>query len=203
MSRPCQAQEFCPNRAVPAAWRRWLYYSQSLTRRLEDLTQQPITVQLLQQATGRLLSDETGLLVSSQHHFKTQSKCRTSHILANKNPRAQAHIREVYLTAGSIPLVVARTVWLKNSGTQHILAQLGCRPLGELLFNPDHQSSSKVIFVQRQIMQLKPGFPLHALAQSAQTRRTLQPYWARKTLYQFYDEPLIVTEIFLPIVKQF
>ena len=201
MSHPCQVQESCLNRAVPAAWRHWLYYSKSLTRRLEDLTQQPITVRLLQQAMGHLLSDEIGLLGSSQHHLKTLSKYRARHIGSNKSTGAQAHIREVCLTAGSTPLVVARTVWPKNSSAQQLLAQLGSRPLGELLFNSNPESSSSAVFVQRQIMLLKPGCPLYALAQSAQTLRKLPSYWARKTLYRFYDQPLIVTEIYLPIVK--
>jgi chorismate--pyruvate lyase len=201
MSKPCQVQESCLKRYIPAAWRRWLYYSQSLTRRLEDRTQQPIAIELLQQAQGRLLTDEIALLSSSQHRTKAISKHRPNRIWANKSAGSEAHIREVCLTAGDTPLVVARTVWPKNSSAQQLLAQLGSRPLGKLLFNSDPNSSSTAVFVQRQIILLKPGCPLYALAQSAQTRRKLQSYWARKTLYRFYDQPLIVTEIFLPIVK--
>ena len=201
MSYPCQVQESCLNRFIPAAWRRWLYYSHSLTRRLEDRTQQSITIELLQQSQGRLLTDEIALLSSSQNRTKPNFKHRPTRIGANKRTGAEGHIREVCLTADDTPLVVARTVWPKNASAQYLLEQLGSRPLGELLFNPDANCSSPAVFVQRQIILLKPGCPLYALAQSAQTRRKLHSFWARKTLYQFYDEPLIVTEIFLPIVK--
>ena len=201
MLHPCEAQESCLNLSIPAAWRRWLYYSQSLTQRLEDRTQQPITIEILQQAQGRLFSDEIALLSSSQHRTKAISKHCPNRIGANKRTGAEAHIREVCLTAGDTPLIVARTVWPKNSSAQYLLGQLGSRPLGELLFNPDPNSPSNAVFAQRHIMLLTPRSPLYALAQSVQTRRKLQSYWARKTLYQFYDEPLIVTEIFFPIVK--
>lgn len=197
----CQAQESCLNVSIPAAWRRWLYYSQSLTRRLEDRTQQPITIKLLKQSPGRLLTDEIALFSVSQHRTKAISKHCPNRIFSNKSNGTKAHIREVCLTTGATPLVVARTVWPKNSSAQYLLGQLGSRPLGELLFNPDPHSSTNPVFVQRHMMLVTPRSPLYALAQSVQTRRKLQSYWARKTLYQFYDEPLIVTEIFLPIVK--
>jgi chorismate--pyruvate lyase len=166
---------------VPHAWRRWLNYPDSLTRRLEKLTQQPIKVKVLQQALGPLLPDEKRMLRHPLHRH--------------------ANLREVCLMAGSTPLVVARTVWPQNAPATPLLAQLGNRPLGELLFKPSSQQPSAVLFQYREYSHIQPNSKLYALAQSAQTRRQLHSLWARKTLYQFYDQPLVVTEIFLPFIK--
>ncbi len=98
--------------------------------------------------------------------------------------RQRGRVREVMLGAGGRALLAARTVHAsRRLGAHPALASLGSRPLGALLF-----AGGKPRWMRREYaglaLRLAPG------------RR--QRCWARRTVYLYERQRLLVTEVFLP-----
>lgn len=105
-------------------------------------------------------------------------------LLATRKLRGQ--VREVMLRVGERGLLVARTVHVARRLRAHaVLATLGKRPLGELLF-----ARGKPRRRQREYAQVRLKFRVGA------GRRC----WARRTVYVFERQPLLVTEVFLRVM---
>ncbi len=102
--------------------------------------------------------------------------------------KARGQVREVVLRVGECRLLVARTVYVSRQLRAHAaLATLGNRPLGELLF-----ASGKPRRRQRQYARMKLRLEVRLVA-------VREPRcWARRTVYLFARQRLLVTEIFLP-----
>lgn len=109
-------------------------------------------------------------------------------------PDASAWIREVELHCGTTPWVFARTLIPVTSmtGDTRRLADLGNRPLGEVLFSDPKARRGRV-----EVAEL---LPLHALFSAASAHLEAAPHhlWARRTLYYKEGRPLLVNEVFLP-----
>lgn len=100
--------------------------------------------------------------------------------------KLRGRVREVVLRAGERSLLVARTVHVARPLRSHAaLTSLGSRPLGALLF-----AGGKPHRVRREYGQV-------SLRLGAGRR---QRCWARRTVYVFERQRLLVTEIFLPVV---
>lgn len=163
---------------LPAAVRPWITLSTSMTARLRDAVQSEVRVELLRHGPGTLHPDERGFFDGS--------------------PR-QGHVREVCLHGAGRPLLAARTVHVSPSLAQgSAFADLGTRPLGELLF----EAGTAPRWSRREIARVGAGSPLAGLVARC---ASVAPHscWGRRTLFELLGEPLLVTEIFLPPVPDF
>lgn len=111
--------------------------------------------------------------------------------------RRHAITREVFLHCGEIPVVFARSVFPAAGlrGPWRFLRGLGCRPLGEELFQRPG-IGRRIIGIAG----LRPGHPLYGKAWSAATGPA--KLWARRSLFVSNDVPLLLTEVFLPAVLE-
>ncbi|TWH76255.1 chorismate lyase [Azomonas agilis] len=145
----------------------WLLDEGSLTQRLIKLSKSCFKVDLLHQGWDALRTDE----------------CQA---LGIQN-QASGWIREVFLCGQGQPWVFARSVASHESliTTNMDLASLGCRPLGELLFQTQG--------FQRGPLELC-HYPKSWLPESVQT----QGLWARRSCFTQGSLKILVAEIFLP-----
>jgi len=158
---------------LPPRVRDWVALQTSMTERLGQVAQSPVTVEVLQQAHAPLHDDEHRLFPPGAGH---------------------AVVREVCLSAGGQPLLIARSAFTSRRLQTHpTIVGLGTRPLGSLLF----AGGKPCPFTARECARISPDMPLFALVR--RRHRGVQPhYWGRRTLFRLFDEPLLVTEIFLP-----
>lgn len=104
-----------------------------------------------------------------------------------------AFIREAWLKSGAKRLVYARTVIPQTTlaRADGRLARLGARPLGEILFAEGARRSTL------RYARLPPGADLGRLPQDKGQDMAEAP-WARQSLFHLRDEPLLISEVFLP-----
>lgn len=158
---------------IPVRVRDWVALETSMTARIGQVVGRPIDVEVLRQVNGRLYPDET--------HFFTP-------------PTARAVVREVCLSADGQPYLIARTTLTSHKLQTHpTIVELGNKALGSLLFAGPRPCP----YTARDFARLRHGHPLFDLVRSRDTA-VQQAYWARRTLFWLFDEPLLVTEIFLP-----
>lgn len=153
----------------------WLREPGSLTRRLRKLCGSHFRVVLLRQDWARPFADESRILGMS--------------------PGRRAVIREVALQFDDKPLVLARSVipaaTLRGAG-QNIM-QLGCRPLGEILFADPHLRRSSAEWSRPDAAFWKSDFRELAAADPAGYS------YGRRSLYTLsQNHSLLVAEFFLP-----
>lgn len=158
---------------LPASLRHWLFETGSLTRKLRGHCRQGFGLELLGQSRRSLMRDEgTALGIAARH---------------------LAIVRQVRLFCDGQPMVFARSVIPLNSltGDARRLDGLGARPLADLLFSDRRTQRTAMEFTR-----LKKSHRLYKLAASALDIGH-EP-WARRTLFRFADQPLLVCEVFSP-----
>lgn len=145
-----------------------------MTARLRAVFGSGFGVRLLRQAWGRPFRGEAEALDLPTH----------SHAL----------IREVMLHCNGHPLVLARTVIPKQAlrGAQCRLAQLGDRPLGELLFAYRGLRRQELEFARVPLTDWR--------APIADETGMVGDVWGRRCLYLLASGRLLVCEFFLPAV---
>ncbi len=159
---------------VPARVRDWIGLRSSMTARIHAVADTRIDVEVLRQATGRLHDDERPFFTDQPGRYGT--------------------VREVCLSADGVPLLMARTVLTSRRLRDHpTIRELGNHALGSLLFAGGKASP----WTAREMIHLDAHSPLFALVRRRH-RGVQARYWARRTLFWLFDEPLLVTEIFLP-----
>ncbi|MCF8005953.1 MAG: chorismate lyase [Methylovulum sp.] len=156
---------------IPKAVQTWIYESGSLTQRLRQEFGQDLAVKVLWQANGKPLLTENRVLQHSSAEL--------------------AWIREVQLHHQGRPLLLARTIMPRRTlAIAHgQLTKLGNRPLGEIIFAYAHvaRQALDVSYVMPNVWQ--PDIAL--LAHHA-------PVWGRRTVYIIEQQPLLVSEFFMP-----
>jgi chorismate--pyruvate lyase len=158
---------------LPSQLSSWLLETGSLTQRLRAKYGSGFAVQLLFQGWQPAYIDECQLL--------SCSSARRYHLL-----------REVILTYNQQALVLARTVLPAQTLNiaQRKLANLGNRPLGEVLFAyPDLKLG------QRQFSLAEPRVWSNDLRALCNIEQAI---WGRRTVYAIHQQPLLVAEFFLP-----
>jgi chorismate--pyruvate lyase len=159
------------------AWRHWLTHRGSLTKRLQQSCP-AFRVARLKQSLGQPNQDE----------------CATLGLIHGR----LAMLRDVLLLNRDTPLVFAHSViplaGLAGPWTQ--LAGLGNRPLGAALFSNPR--------IQRQALAYRHLDHRHALYRAAAVHLDLPPrsLWARRSLFALQNQPILVTEVFLPATLQ-
>jgi chorismate--pyruvate lyase len=152
----------------------WLFDPGSLTQRLRALCGNRFRVHVLSQHWSRPRYDEARAL-----------QLRLD---------AWAWTREVQLLCGDQPWVFARTLIPARTlnGWGRRLTRLGNKPLGAVLF-ADFR-------VQRGPVEVARISATHRLHQRAFAGFTEPPdaIWGRRSVFKRADEPLLVSEIFLP-----
>ena len=154
----------------------WLLEPDSLTKRLQQACGSAFNVRVLQQAWALPRASEVALLGL---------------------PQAQeAEIREVELCQGDQVWVSARSVFPKATlrGENASLQALESRPLGDILYSD--------ATMERSEFELARLGPQHADYKRAVKRVSNPPreLWARRSVFWLHGKPLMVSEVFLPVV---
>ena len=132
----------------------------------------------------------THLIAASNHHFKVALKqqgwaipCRSEAKVLKLKNRQAALIREVELKGNDQTYVLARKVSPASTltGKYQQLANLGNRSLGSVLFSDPTMRRGTFQICQ---LQLDSG----------------EKVWARRSVFYLSGKPLLVCEVFLPIL---
>ena len=167
---------------LPREVRDWIALETSMTARVGQTAGTAIDVDVLRQDRAPLFADERGFF----------SDPETATDVAPTGAQ-KGTVREVCLTSGATPLLVARTVFTSPTLEEHpTIRKLGNHALGSLLFadGPPRWSA-------REFIRLGPDAPLWPLVRQRHDGK-VEGYWARRTLFELFGAPLLVTEIFLP-----
>lgn len=150
----------------------WLVQTGSLTARLRSQCRE-FRVQVLAEGLARALRDEAPVL-----------RVRRGE---------RVWVREVLLHCDGRPVVFARSLLplACRRGPWHVVAGLGARPLGSLLF-----SDPRIGRQAFRYLRLDARHPLHALAGAHCGARA--QLWARRSLFTRAGRAMLVTEVFLP-----
>lgn len=159
--------------SLPPEVQDWVNLQTSMTARIGEVAGTAIDVEVLRQANAGLLSDE-------QAFFP-------------EDDSAGAVVREVCLSSNQQPLLIARTSFTSKRLEEHpTVKELGNRALGSLLF-----ANGPPNFTAREYVEIRSGAPLWDLVLQRHAPAA-DFYWARRTLFELFEEPLLVTEIFMP-----
>lgn len=165
------------DRQPPADLSAWLLEKGSLTKRLRQTYGPALAVQLLFHYWKPAFAEECRSLKVEHHRYQL--------------------IREVMLHINGTPLVLARTVLPAQTIriAHRNLSHLGTRPLGEVIFAYPDLELRQRYFSQTAV---------NIWTQTVQNRFGInQAVWGRRTLYAIHNQPLLVSEFFLPgMVKQ-
>lgn len=157
--------------------RGWLQNSGSLTRHIQQRCND-FHVEPVFQSLATACNDELAVL-----------KLR---------PGELAHVREVYLYCGKVPVVFAHSVVARKNlrGAWYGMSKLGNKSLGTMLFtNPA---------IKRTPLRFRKLNPTHPLFYRACKNIQVTPdkLWARRSLFALGGRPILVTEVFLPAVLE-
>jgi chorismate--pyruvate lyase len=158
--------------------RGWLVDNRSLTQKLIDHSTH-FRVHRLEQERARCLADESGVFALP--------------------PRACVVQREVVLQCDSRPVVYAHTVvpLAATAADWPFFSSLGERPLGTTLFGDPLVSRGKLEYAR-----LHAQHPLmRRVAAAVDENLIATSLFARRCLYRRRSGALLVTEIFLPAIK--
>lgn len=158
-------------------WRPWLTYRHSLTRRIGERSR-GFRVELVGQFFRFPNEDEYRALGRPSHRL--------------------AFVREVLLHANGTPVVMAHSIVGRRDlrGAWRSVAGLGTRPLAAVLF-ADRRVSREAFEYAR----VDARHPLWRRAR-ALVGRDFPALWARRSLFRLRGRPLMVTEVFLPPLKE-
>ena len=159
--------------ALPERVRDWLGFAGSLTERLGHVTGQAVTVDILTEVLGEPWIDEGPALALD---------------------RLRGWLREIYLCAGGEAKIFGRTFIPMHTleALNPRLDQLGETPLGHVLF--------QLPGLKRRDLQVARLDARHRLYQRAVKGLEAMPcrLWARRSIFEIRNLPLLVTEVFLP-----
>ena len=110
-------------------------------------------------------------------------------------PRTPVWVREVVLSVNGTPYVAAHSIvpLAASTGVWQAMRRLRTRPLAELLYSDSSVSRSSL--VSRRVT---ARHPLHRLALREIGDARPHALFARRSVFERYGEPLMVTEVMLP-----
>ncbi|WP_239690825.1 chorismate--pyruvate lyase family protein [Chromobacterium sphagni] len=169
------AQWRCAPPALPAPIRDCLTEPASLSLRLQAGGRR-FAVQVLDQGDSRALADEADAL--------------------GLPAGAPLYARHVLLTLDETPVVYARSATRHNCPAWMPVLLRGSRSLGLTLFGELPQ-------LRREALHYQLLAASHPLAEAAAVARAATEYPARRCRFLLDDAPLLLTELFLPTLKDF
>ena len=124
--------------------------------------------------------------------------CEDELAILRLRPRELAHVREVYLYCGNMPVIFAHSVVARKNlrGAWCGLSKLGNKSLGTVLFtNPN---------IRRTPLRYRKLNSNHQLFSKACKNLRIRPdnLWARRSLFTLKGQPILVTEVFLPEILE-
>lgn len=174
---------------LPVQVRDWIALETSMTARIGQVVDRPIDVEVLRQVQAGLYPDEAQYFAESSDQLSDQPSDQPP-----EQASAPPVVREVCLSAEGQPYLIARTALTSHKLQTHpTIVELGNKALGTLLF----AGPKPCPYTARDYAELRQGHPLFDLVRLRDTSDQ-EAYWARRTLFWLFDEPLLVTEIFLP-----
>ena len=116
----------------------------------------------------------------------------------NLKPNSLAFIRQVHLYCGDQAWVYARTVIPQKTlrGELQKLTHLGTQPLGAILFANKHIQRGNI-----EIAKISSKHKIHQTALMFSQNKSDQ-IWGRRSLFKIANNPLMVSEIFLPNIDK-
>ena len=152
----------------------WLTEPGSLTARCQRASR-AFRVRLLHYGKGQALADEA---------------------IEGGSERQLAWVREVALECDGRPVIFAHTTLAVRRGGRltRWMARLGSRSLGSLLFSYPGFRRGGIEFLR-----LDPRHPLHRRA--AALSGATGTLWARRSLHRLGQQQVLVTEVFLPAIR--
>jgi len=163
---------------APKPLQHWLTDRESLTKAIIQTCPQKFSVRVL---------DESWQQPTYNEARKLQMK-----------PNTLAYVRQVHLFCGDTAWVYARTVIPQPSlrGELQKLTKLGTQPLAAVLFANKH--------VQRGELETTQLSKQHASYKTALTfsKKSAELIWGRRSLFFVANNPLMVSEIFLPEIPK-
>ncbi|MCK5729088.1 MAG: chorismate lyase [Methylococcales bacterium] len=146
----------------------WINEKNSLTQRLRNTHGDAVNVKIL------------------FHQWKSPFLSESKHL--NLYPHRYCLIREVLLSADEKPLILARTILPKKTITnaQRQLSHLGTRPLGEVIFSDPYLKRLAMDISLLKKKHWNESLPISPAI------------WGRRTVYAIQNQPLLVSEFFLP-----
>ncbi|WP_235943297.1 chorismate--pyruvate lyase family protein [Zoogloea dura] len=162
---------------APRGMRGWLTDDRSLTARIRSRCGR-FALQVVSQGKGVVLPDEMAALGIHRHGRLWQ--------------------REVLLIADGEPVVFARSLVATTTipAAWHLLHGLGGRPLAAVLFDDPRVRRSPL-----EAARLDARDSRWHHAASATRNADLPPLWARRSAFRRDGAPLLVTEVFLPSIR--
>lgn len=120
-----------------------------------------------------------------------QGHCATTHherLALNLGERSWPFLREVNLRCYGQPWVFARTLIPISTlkGPARALTRLGSKPLGAVLFNHPHVRRGPIAVYRLNAPQISPSCSGEGFI------------WGRQSIFFLYQQPLLVSEYFLP-----
>lgn len=160
--------------SAPRWLRYWLTDQGSLTQRLTRRCPQ-FAVRVLQQGQARPLPDESALFRLRQAELVVE--------------------RDVLLLCRDQPAVFAHTIFTRESLRRvwQPVGRLGNRSLGTLLF-----SNPRIRRGSMQYRKLDRRHPLYRRIMRQTSGSLPASLWARRSLFLLDNQPMLVTEVFLP-----
>ena len=162
---------------APRGMRGWLTDDSSLTARIRARCGR-FSLQVVGQGKAGVLPDELAALGVQRHGALWQ--------------------REVLLLADGEPVVFARSLVAATTipAAWHLLHGLGGRPLAAVLFDDPRVRRSALEAARLDTRDFRWHRAVQALGQPA-----LPALWARRSAFRRHGVPLLVTEIFLPAIR--
>jgi chorismate--pyruvate lyase len=110
-------------------------------------------------------------------------------------PRTPVWVREVVLSVDGTPYVAAHSIvpLAASTGVWQAMRRLRTRPLAELLYSDSSVSRSSL--VSRRVT---ARHPLYGIASHETQDARPHALFARRSVFERYGEPLMVTEVMLP-----
>lgn len=163
---------------VPENILHWLLDRASLTQRIVNACHGQFRVQVLAQEWSRPMSNEAHAL----------------HMSAS----GHALVRQVLLLCDEVPWVYARTVIPRTTltGPERRLAYLRSKSLGATLFADPTMQRSEV-----QVARVTARDRLHDIV-GGYLGQPPDSLWGRRSVFTLRNKPLLVSELFLPVIEE-
>jgi len=123
---------------------------------------------------------------------KYLSPRREELLMLGLSERRWAYVREVIMRIGEEPWMFGRTIIpsITMAGSGRQLKLLGKKPLGKMLFNRKGNT--------RHFIEIAKISSRNSLFPSMIDNRQFSHLWARRSIFLFQKQPILVQEVFLP-----
>ena len=172
------------HRQLAHSLKQWLLDPSSLTKKLINYSSGQLRVEVIDQRIKRARFSEYNALKIKHHH----------HVV----------VREVILYNRHTALVYARTIMPLSTlkGSLRKLYYLGNRPLGGALFaDPSmRRGQLEIALIEQNYLPKKIARTLSTSSSGPNQKKLNDDCWGRRSLFFLKHKPLLVCEIFLPVL---